>query len=133
VRKSLLIGVACLVSVAAYAQGVRQICDPRNVCFYCQRGNPTCEASYALSRVFTPPGATPNMRQILPPSLAPSPGPLYGERYGAAVPPPPPPPAPREMSRDEERENVIRQGEAFCAKYPGDRVCHPLPPDAPPH
>lgn len=37
------------------------------------------------------------------------------------------------LSREAERENVVRQGEAYCAKDPDDEVCHPLPLDAPPH
>jgi hypothetical protein len=41
------------------------------------------------------------------------------------MPPPvrraPPPP---QLSRDEERERIIDAGEAFCAKYPTDKVCH---------
>ena len=139
-----LVVVSSLAAVTsdANAKGVRQICDPRNVCFYCTRGTPSCEASYALSRVFTPPGATPNMHAILPPSPAPSHGRLYPERAYGAVPPPEPVPSPPSkntmpppmhspLSREAERENVIRQGEAFCAKYPDDKMCHPLP-EAPP-
>jgi hypothetical protein len=36
---------------------------------------------------------------------------------------------PPEMSMEEEREYIIRQGEAHCAKYPQDTVvCHPPKP-----
>jgi hypothetical protein len=34
-------------------------------------------------------------------------------------------PARRELSRDEQRELIIQQGEAFCGRFPDDRVCHP--------
>jgi hypothetical protein len=114
----------------ASAQNVRQICDPMGTCFVCQRGSPTCEASYALSRIFRTPGPTANMQAILPPSPPPPAGPSYPERY-ATAPPPSPQQAPPQMTRDEERENVIRQGEAFCQKYPDDKVCHPLPAQPP--
>jgi len=33
--------------------------------------------------------------------------------------------SPGALSRDEERERIIDAGEAFCRKYPTDRVCHP--------
>jgi hypothetical protein len=152
-----LVLAASLVSVTSQAQaGVRQFCDAGGTCFVCQRGLPTCEIAYALSRATTPPSATPNMNAILPRSPAPSPGRLYPERdaYGEVPPPVPmPPPVPKSppgrvaappsqntmpppmhspLSRDEERENVIRQGEAFCAKYPDDKVCHPLTEAPPP-
>jgi hypothetical protein len=140
----------------ANSQNVRRFCDAGGSCFVCTRGQPTCEIAYALSRATTPPSATPNMNAILPRSPAPSPGRLYPERdaYGAVPPPMPmPPPVPKPppgrvaappsqntmpppmhspLSREAERENVIRQGEAFCAKYPDDKVCHPMPPEAPP-
>jgi hypothetical protein len=115
-----------VVANEASAQNVRQICDPAGTCFVCRRGSPTCEASYALSRIFRTPGPTANMQAILPPPPPPA-GPSYPGR-DAMAPPPPPQPAPPQMTRDEERENVIRQGEAFCAKYPDDKVCHPLAP-----
>jgi hypothetical protein len=36
-------------------------------------------------------------------------------------------PAPQQcaLSQSEERERIIDAGEAFCRKYPTDRVCHP--------
>jgi hypothetical protein len=30
----------------------------------------------------------------------------------------------RPLSRDEERERIIDAGEAFCRKWPDDKVCH---------
>ena len=83
-----------------------------------------------LIRIFRTPGPTANMQAILPPSPPPPAGPSYPERY-ATAPPPPPQLAPPQMTRDEEREKVIRQGEAFCQKYPDDKVCHPLSDEAP--
>src|SRR5690348_3633838 len=96
---SLVIASSLAVAASeASAQNVRQICDPVGTCFVCQRGSPTCEASYALSRMFRTPGPTANMQAILPPSPPPPAGSLYPERFGAV--PPPPPPAPRQMTRD---------------------------------
>jgi flagellar basal body-associated protein FliL len=40
-------------------------------------------------------------------------------------PPPRYPSEPRALSHDEERERIIAQGEAFCRRFPTDRVCHP--------
>jgi hypothetical protein len=87
------------------------------------------------SRVVQRSPPTTNMRAILPPSPAPSPGRLYPERAYGALPPSKntmPPPMHSPPSREAERENIIRQGEAFCQKYPDDKVCHRLTPDAPP-
>jgi hypothetical protein len=36
-------------------------------------------------------------------------------RSAAAAPP---------MSQDQQREFIIRQGEAFCRKFPADKICH---------
>jgi hypothetical protein len=119
-----------LCSSEASAETVRRFCDAGGSCFVCTRGQPTCEIAYALSRATTPPSATPNMNEILPPSPAPSPGRMYPERAYGAVPPSKntmPPPMHSPLSREAERENIIRQGEAFCAKYPDDKVCHPAP------
>jgi hypothetical protein len=53
--------------------------------------------------------------------------------YSAPMPAPPPAyraprPQPRALTQDQERDRIIDAGEAFCAKYPSDRVCHPKEP-----
>jgi hypothetical protein len=54
----------------------------------------------------------------------------------AAQPPPPPPPPPAAagpdppMTQDQQREDIIGQGEAFCRRYPHDPICH-RPKDRP--
>jgi hypothetical protein len=49
-------------------------------------------------------------------------------------PPPPPPPAAAApdppMTEDQQREDIIGQGEAFCRRYPHDPICH-RPKDQP--
>lgn len=39
--------------------------------------------------------------------------------------------APPPMTQDQQREYIIRQGEAFCRRYPADKICHPPPQDTP--
>ena len=120
--------LAALLAMPAQAS-MRQFCDAGGTCFVCPKGQPTCEIAYALSRATTPPSmdGAPS-----PPSPMP-PGRVAAPPSGNSLPPPLHAPPPRQMTRDEERENVIRQGEAFCAKWPDDRVCHPLPDAAPPN
>ena len=52
---------------------------------------------------------------LLPPSPAPY----------STLPPPPVADPPARLSRDQEREAIIKQGEAFCLKYKNDPICHP--------
>jgi hypothetical protein len=35
-----------------------------------------------------------------------------------------PPPVPPPMTQDQERNFIIRQGEAYCRKFPTDKICH---------
>jgi hypothetical protein len=49
--------------------------------------------------------------------------------YQTVQPMPPPAyraprPQPRALTQDQERDRVIDAGEAFCRKYPGDKMCH---------
>lgn len=32
------------------------------------------------------------------------------------------------MTQDQQREYIIRQGEAFCRRYPTDKICHQMEP-----
>jgi|SoimicmetaTmtLMA_FD_contig_31_11649255_length_325_multi_3_in_0_out_0_1 hypothetical protein len=69
--------------------------------------------AHALGAPYYPPG---------PPVQYSPPG------YSAPMPPralPPRTAVPRELTRDEERDRIIDAGEAFCRRYPTDRVCHP--------
>jgi hypothetical protein len=68
-------------------------------------------------------------------------GPGYGQDIKPPpidmLPPPPvarrdPPRVPQHMTRDEEGEWIISHGEAFCRKYPDDRVCYPAPSESSP-
>jgi hypothetical protein len=61
------------------------------------------------------------------------PPPINYNRQFAPVPPgatggipvlPRPQLPPAALSQDQEREFIIKQGQAFCDKYPRDRMCH---------
>lgn len=113
----------------ADAQNLRRFCDAGNSCFVCTRGQPICEIAYALSRATTPPSMDallPAQGAPLPPELVP-PGRVATPPSKNAMPVPMHSP----LTRDAERENVIRQGD-FCRRYPDDKVCHPLSPAPPP-
>jgi hypothetical protein len=137
--RSILAGLLASVTLtAAQAQVPRTIYRDGNY-FFCPHPNfdPYCrlENDYSWA-LYGPPWR--NLPNGIPPPSRPGPAVLVPLLLDKAlrnamrprnVPPPPPryPVAPPpQMSMEQEREFIIRQGEEHCRKYPQDtQVCHP--------